>query len=70
MESAHNNALGMPAKNMYVHFNKHKAPLHDVTVGNNGYQGHGYNAKVGYDNTTGWGSLDISAFNSYITKYW
>lgn len=70
MESAHNNALGMPAKNMYVHFNKHKAPLHDVTVGNNGYLGHGYNAKVGYDNTTGWGSLDISAFNSYITKYW
>jgi xanthomonalisin len=70
MESAHNNKLGMPAKDMYVRFNKHKAPLHDVTVGNNGYLGHGYNAKVGYDNTTGWGSLDISAFDSYITKYW
>ena len=70
MESAHDNTLGMPAKDMYVHFNKHKAPLHDVTAGNNGYLGHGHKAKVGYDNTTGWGSLDISAFNSYITKYW
>ncbi|GLQ93614.1 S53 family peptidase [Dyella acidisoli] len=70
MESAHNNTLGMPARNMYIHFNKHKAPLHDVVSGNNGYEGHGYNAKVGYDNTTGWGSLNISAFDSYITKYW
>jgi xanthomonalisin len=70
MESAHNNKLGMPAKDMYVHFNKHKAPLHDVTVGNNGYLGHGYNAKAGYDNTTGWGSLDISVLNGYINKYW
>lgn len=70
MESSHNNTLGMPARNMYVHFNKHKAPLHDVTAGNNGYEGHGYDAKVGYDNTTGWGSLKISTFDSYITKYW
>lgn len=70
MESAHNNTLGMPARNMYIHFNKHKGPLHDVVSGNNGYEGHGYNAKVGYDNTTGWGSLNIGAFDSYITKYW
>ena len=70
MESAHGNTLGMPAKNMYVRFNKHKAPLHDVVSGNNGYDGHGYKAKVGYDNVSGWGSLDISTFNSYITKYW
>jgi xanthomonalisin len=70
MESAHGNTLGMPAQNMYIHFNKHKAPLHDVTSGNNGYDGHGYAAKVGYDTTTGWGSLDISTFDGYITKYW
>lgn len=70
MESAHGNALGMPAKNMYVHFNKHKAPLHDVVSGDNGYEGHGYRAKVGYDDVSGWGSLNISTFNSYISKYW
>jgi len=34
--------------------------LHDVTVGNNSFNGvPGYNAKPGYDRATGWGTPDI-----------
>ncbi|SFS00069.1 sedolisin-B Serine peptidase. MEROPS family S53 [Dyella sp. OK004] len=70
IESANNNSLGLPTQNMYAHFPTDAAPLHDVTSGNNGYGGHGYSAKAGYDNSTGWGSLDIAKFNAYVTKYW
>ncbi|GGA31852.1 protease pro-enzyme activation domain-containing protein [Dyella nitratireducens] len=70
VESANNNTLGLPTQNMYTYFPKDATPLHDVTSGNNGYNGYGYNAAAGYDNTTGWGSLDIAKFNAYVTKYW
>ena len=70
IESANSNSLGLPTQNMYTYFPKDATPLHDVTSGNNGYSGHGYNAAAGYDNTTGWGSLDISKFSAYVTKYW
>jgi hypothetical protein len=70
IESANNNSLGLPTSNMYKYFPKDASPLHDVTAGNNGYNGFGYNAGAGYDMTTGWGSLDISKFNAYVTKYW
>ncbi|WP_158543335.1 protease pro-enzyme activation domain-containing protein [Dyella psychrodurans] len=70
IESANNNSLGLPTQNMYTYFPKDATPLHDVTSGNNGYNGYGYNAAAGYDNTTGWGSLDISKFSAYVTKYW
>ncbi|MFC3653137.1 protease pro-enzyme activation domain-containing protein [Dyella humi] len=70
IESANNNSLGLPTQNMYTYFSKDATPLHDVTSGNNGYNGYGYNAAAGYDNTTGWGSLDIAKFNTYVTKYW
>ncbi|HEX7815186.1 protease pro-enzyme activation domain-containing protein [Dyella sp.] len=69
IESANNNSLGFPAQDMYTNFVSDATPLHDVTSGNNGYQGHGYNAAAGYDNTTGWGSLDITKFNSYVGQY-
>ena len=68
--SANNNTLGLPTQNMYAHFPTDASPLHDVTSGNNGYNGNGYTAKAGYDNTTGWGSLDIAKFNAYVTQYW
>jgi xanthomonalisin len=68
--SANNNTLGLPTQNMYAHFPSDATPLHDVTSGNNGYSGNGYTAKAGYDNATGWGSLDIAKFNSYVTQYW
>ncbi|GLQ97841.1 protease pro-enzyme activation domain-containing protein [Dyella mobilis] len=70
IESANNNSLGLPTQNMYTYFSKDATPLHDVTSGNNGYGGYGYNAAAGYDTTTGWGSLDISKFSTYVTKYW
>ncbi|GFZ88159.1 protease pro-enzyme activation domain-containing protein [Dyella caseinilytica] len=70
IESANNNSLGLPTQNMYTYFPKDTTPLHDVTSGNNGYNGYGYNAATGYDNTTGWGSLDISKLSAYVTKYW
>jgi kumamolisin len=34
--------------------------FHDITVGNNGSPG--YTAGPGYDNATGWGSINLSAF--------
>lgn len=70
IESANNNTLGLPTQNMYTYFPQDATPLHDVTSGNNGYNGYGYNAAAGYDNTSGWGSLDIAKFNAYVTKYW
>jgi xanthomonalisin len=70
IESANKNSLGLPTQNMYTYFPKDSAPLHDVTSGNNGYNGNGYNAAVGFDNATGWGSLDIAKFSAYVTKYW
>jgi len=70
VESANNNSLGLPTQNMYAYFPKDATPLHDVTSGNNGYNGYGYKAAAGFDNTTGWGSLDVAKFNAYVTKYW
>ena len=69
IQSANNNSLGLPAQDMYTNFVTDSTPLHDVTSGNNGYQSHGYNAAAGFDNTTGWGSLDITKFSAYVTKY-
>ncbi|MDG2538278.1 protease pro-enzyme activation domain-containing protein [Dyella jiangningensis] len=68
--SANSNTLGLPTQNMYAHFPSDATPLHDVTSGNNGYNGYGYTAKAGFDNATGWGSLDIAKFKSYVTQYW
>ncbi|MHA6206244.1 protease pro-enzyme activation domain-containing protein [Dyella soli] len=62
-----NNSIGFPASNMYRDFPTHPSALHDVTSGNNGVwvagTTYGYNAAAGWDYTTGFGSLDISAFN-------
>ena len=70
IQSANNNSLGLPTQNMYTYFPKDATPLHDVTSGNNGYNGYGYQAAAGFDKATGWGSLDVSKFNAYVTKYW
>ena len=37
-----------------------KTGFHDITSGNNGNPG--YKAGPGYDNTTGWGSIDVAQF--------
>jgi len=62
-----NNSIGFPASYMYRDFPNNPQVLHDVTSGNNGvyYKGttYGNNAAPGWDLTTGFGSLDINAFN-------
>lgn len=62
-----NNSIGFPASNMYRDFPNNPQVLHDVTSGNNGVTlagtTYGYNAGTGWDLTTGFGSLDINAFN-------
>lgn len=38
--------------------------FHDITSGNNGTPG--YKAGPGYDNTTGWGSIDVTKFQAVL----
>ncbi|WP_175732886.1 S53 family peptidase [Burkholderia ambifaria] len=66
LQSANNNALGFPASSIYKYFPSNAALLHDVTSGNNGSGTYGYNAKAGWDATTGFGSVNISKLNTFI----
>lgn len=70
IESAANNAIGFPASKFYQAFTTQTSLLHDVTSGNNGYQGHGYNATTGFDQATGFGSFDIGKLNTYAQANW
>jgi hypothetical protein len=46
------------------------AGFHDITSGNNGYNGvPGFNAGPGYDQTTGWGTIDFNRFASAVKNY-
>ncbi|WP_323117940.1 S53 family peptidase [Burkholderia alba] len=62
--SAHNNSIGLPTSGFYKTFATDKTVLHDVTSGNNGYSGHGYSAKSGWDYATGYGSLDFGKLSA------
>lgn len=66
LESAHGNGIGFAPKALYAYASSY--PFHDVTQGQNGPTATYYSAKVGYDNTTGWGSFDIEAANTFITN--
>lgn len=66
IETAHDNAIGLPTPWLYANVRRHHSTFHDVTVGNNGYQGHGYTANVGWDNATGFGSLDFGKLSKVI----
>ncbi|KAF1005966.1 MAG: Xanthomonalisin [Luteibacter sp.] len=70
LASARANGLGLPTSNFYQHFSTDPSPLHDVTSGNNGYNGFGFQAGAGFDNVTGWGSLDIAKLNDYVNSNW
>ena len=63
LESANNNGLGFAPPALYAY--SKTFPFHDVTTGG---IGGGYNAKVGYDNASGWGSFDIQAAATFITN--
>ncbi|RDU99050.1 peptidase S53 [Trinickia dinghuensis] len=69
LESAHSNALGFPAASIYSGVQSTPSLVHDVTSGNNGYQGYGYNAGKGWDYPTGWGSFVMSNLASYVNGH-
>jgi xanthomonalisin len=70
IQSANGNALGFPASKFYAAFPGNPSLLHDVTSGNNGYNGNGYNAAAGWDYTTGFGSFDIGKVSTYAAANW
>jgi len=70
LQSANNNGLGFPAASFYKYFPVNTSLLNDVTSGNNGYGSYpGYAAKAGWDATTGFGSFNIAALNSFIQSH-
>ncbi len=68
LESANNNALGFPAASFYKYFPSNPSLLHDVTSGNNGYEGYGFAAAKGYDQVTGFGSFDVAKLARFISS--
>ena len=66
VETAHGNAPGLPTPWLYGNLLHHHSAVHDVTSGNNGYQGHGYAASAGWDNATGFGSLDFGKLSKVL----
>jgi len=72
IESANNNAIGFPGSNFYQAFSNtsNASLLHDVTSGNNGYNGYGYAAASGWDEATGFGSFDAGKLNTYAQSNW
>jgi subtilase family serine protease len=60
IQSAHGNALPFPASTLYAGAATHATWFHDVTSGNNGF----YSAATGWDNTTGYGSLQVGNFST------
>jgi pseudomonalisin len=70
LQSANSNVLPFPASGMYKIFPANPSLVHDITVGNNGYGlRYGYNAGVGWDYPTGWGSIDMAKLYAYTQKY-
>lgn len=67
IESAHNNALGLPTPQMYVNFAKDPSPLNIL---GGGIYGSYTCATTGWTPCAGWGSLDIGKFDAYVTKDW
>ncbi|TKC92504.1 peptidase S53 [Trinickia terrae] len=69
LQSANSNALGFPAASIYGAVPSTPSLVHDVTSGNNGYGGYGYNAGKGWDYPTGWGSVDIAKLGAYVQSH-
>ncbi|AOJ06169.1 S53 family peptidase [Burkholderia mayonis] len=68
VESANNNSLGLPTSNFYQGLPGNTSLVHDVTSGNNGYNGYGYGATSGWDDDTGFGSLDFAKVSASSVK--
>ncbi|MBW7567418.1 S53 family peptidase [Chromobacterium subtsugae] len=65
IQSANGNNLVSPNTAFYQYFKANTGLYHDVTSGNNG----GYKAAKGWDYATGWGSLNVSALNTFIGSH-
>ncbi|WP_083338914.1 S53 family peptidase [Chromobacterium sphagni] len=65
IQSANGNKLVSPNTAFYQYFKANTGLYHDVTSGNNG----GYKAAKGWDYATGWGSLNVSALNTFISSH-
>jgi len=65
IQSAHSNSLVFPATALYKYGSANESTIfHDVTSGSNG----GYSAKAGWDYTTGFGSLNVGTFATFVTN--
>ncbi len=69
LESAHSNSLGFPASSLYSAISATQSLAFDVTSGNNGYGGYGYNAGPRWDYPTGWGSLRMKEFAAHVDRH-
>jgi pseudomonalisin len=66
IQSAHNNKLSFPAQAIYQYGPANEATIfHDITSGSNG----GYSAKKGWDYVTGFGSLNVNNFASFVSSH-
>jgi pseudomonalisin/xanthomonalisin len=65
IQSAHSNSLAFPATALYKYGSANESTIfHDVTSGSNG----GYSAGTGWDYVTGFGSLNVGAFATFVTN--
>jgi pseudomonalisin len=66
IQSAHSNNLAFPAQALYQYGVANESTLfHDITTGSNG----GYKSKVGWDYTTGFGSINVGNFATFINSH-
>jgi pseudomonalisin/xanthomonalisin len=66
IQSAHNNSLSFPASAIYKYGPANESTIfHDITSGKNG----GYSAKAGWDYVTGFGSLNVNNFSSFVNSH-
>ncbi len=65
IQSAHSNSLVFPGTALYKFGAANESTIfHDITSGSNG----GYSAKAGWDYTTGFGSLNVGPFATFVTN--
>ncbi len=65
IQSANSNSLVFPATALYKYGSANESTVfHDITSGSNG----GYSAKSGWDYTTGFGSLNMANFSTFVTN--
>ena len=65
IQSAHANTLIFPAAALYQYGPTNPSLFHDITSGSNG----GFSAAVGWDYTTGFGSLNVGNFAAFVATH-